>query len=65
MRDPSAGLTYGFDVFFKKTPQLKHSIVADWLDTPGSVVKKTSAVPLKISMDAAESGFRRCRRPVT
>jgi hypothetical protein len=35
-------------VFFKKTPQLKHSIVADWLDTPGSVVKKTSAVPPKI-----------------
>jgi hypothetical protein len=22
----------------KKTPQLKHSIVADWLDTPGAVV---------------------------
>lgn len=44
-----------YGLIFKKTPQLKQSIVADWLDTPGSVVKKTSAVPLEISMDAAES----------
>ena len=39
-----------------KTPQLKHSNVADWLDTPGEVVKKTEAVPPTLGADLVVVG---------
>ena len=39
-----------------KTPQLKHSNVADWLDTPGEVVKKTDAVPPTLGADLVVVG---------
>jgi hypothetical protein len=35
------------------TPQLSHSGVAEKLETPGAVVQKVEAVPLKLWADAA------------